>query len=266
MASPSVGEIGRQLGRLFSAGSAVGFTDGELIERFTDRRGESVEAAFDSDAIEHDELHALLHDEVNRLPAIKMAAAALSLILMTAGLGSVLRELLAAAPQRPNPAPVAAARPPSTPVDRFGDPLPKSARAGDGPFQRGHFCRVAGPLHPRWQISGHSQWEPCRTRLGRSHRTDRAYHRQSREPVPRDRDFCQRRGDGDDRRSPWWPPALGPCLGPRASAMARDEGSDLPSSDLLSRRIDPRLDHTREDEHMAANAGRDPYVGCRPRH
>lgn len=59
---------------------------------------------------------------------VKMAAAGLSLILMTAGLGSVLRDALAA-PQEPNPAPVAVARPPSTPVDRFGDPLPRYARA-----------------------------------------------------------------------------------------------------------------------------------------
>ncbi len=53
MASPSAGEIGRQLGRLFSAGSAVGLTDGELIERFTDRRGESVEAAFETILARH---------------------------------------------------------------------------------------------------------------------------------------------------------------------------------------------------------------------
>jgi RNA polymerase sigma factor (sigma-70 family) len=53
MASPSAGEIGRQLGRLFSAGSAVGLTDGELIERFTDRRGESVEAAFETILTRH---------------------------------------------------------------------------------------------------------------------------------------------------------------------------------------------------------------------
>ncbi len=72
---------------------------------------------------------------------VKMAAAALSFILMTAGLGFVVRHALAA-PQRPNPAPVAAARPPSTPVDRFGDPLPKYARARMGTvrFNEGTFC------------------------------------------------------------------------------------------------------------------------------
>ena len=53
MASPSVGEIGRQLGRLFSAGSAVGLTDGELIERFTDGRGDSAEAAFETILARH---------------------------------------------------------------------------------------------------------------------------------------------------------------------------------------------------------------------
>jgi WD40 repeat protein len=79
-----------------------------------------------------------------RMARVKMAAAALSLILMTAGLGSVLRDALAA-PQRPNPAPVAAARPPSTPVDRFGDPLPKYARARMGTvrFNEGTFVRQA---------------------------------------------------------------------------------------------------------------------------
>ncbi len=72
---------------------------------------------------------------------VKMAAAALPLILMTAGLGFVLRDVLAAPPQRPNPAPVAVAQPPSTPVDRFGDPLPKYARAHMGTvrFNEGTF-------------------------------------------------------------------------------------------------------------------------------
>ncbi|HEV3311244.1 MAG TPA: hypothetical protein VG815_12075, partial [Chloroflexota bacterium] len=75
---------------------------------------------------------------------VKMAAAALSLILMTAGLGPVLRDALAA-PQRPNPGQVAAARPPSTPVDRFADPLPKYARARMGTvrFNEGVFVRQA---------------------------------------------------------------------------------------------------------------------------
>jgi DNA-directed RNA polymerase specialized sigma24 family protein len=53
MASPSAGEIDRRLGRLFSAGSAVGLTDGELIKRFTDRRGEPVEAAFETILARH---------------------------------------------------------------------------------------------------------------------------------------------------------------------------------------------------------------------
>jgi WD40 repeat protein len=75
---------------------------------------------------------------------VKMAAAALSLILMIAGLGSILRDALAA-PQRPNPAPVAAAGPPSPPVDCFGDPLPKYARARMGTvrFNEGAFVRQA---------------------------------------------------------------------------------------------------------------------------
>jgi RNA polymerase sigma factor (sigma-70 family) len=53
MASASSGEIGRQLGRLFSAGSAVGLTDGELIAQFADRRGESAEAAFETILARH---------------------------------------------------------------------------------------------------------------------------------------------------------------------------------------------------------------------
>ncbi len=47
MASASAGNVGRHLGRLFDAGSAVGLTDGELLERFAGRRDESAEAAFE---------------------------------------------------------------------------------------------------------------------------------------------------------------------------------------------------------------------------
>ena len=53
MASASAGDIGRQLGRLFGAGSAVGLTDGELLERFADRRDESAEAAFETILARH---------------------------------------------------------------------------------------------------------------------------------------------------------------------------------------------------------------------
>ena len=48
MASASVGDLGRHLGRLFGAGSAVGLTDGELLERFAHRRDEAAEAAFET--------------------------------------------------------------------------------------------------------------------------------------------------------------------------------------------------------------------------
>ncbi len=47
MASASAGDLGRHLGRLFGAGSAVGLTDGELLERFARRRDEAAEAAFE---------------------------------------------------------------------------------------------------------------------------------------------------------------------------------------------------------------------------
>ncbi len=327
MASASAGDVGRQLGRLFGAGTAVGLTDGELIQRFANRPDESAEAAFEtilarhgamvltvcrqvlgdphaaedafqatflvlvrragslrvrepgslgpwlygvayrialkarqgaarrrarerrvaktavedaSTAIEDGELQAVLHDEVNRLPSkyrapvvlcyfegrshdeaaaalnwpigtvrgrlsrardllrsrltryglspagwigaswiensaraevpaalrdatiaaaiqdtpapaitamvkfmlralvlarVKMAAAALGVVLMAAGVGFVLRGAFASQPPpRPEPAPagIAADRPQPTPVDRFGDPLPKHARARMG--------------------------------------------------------------------------------------------------------------------------------------
>jgi RNA polymerase sigma factor (sigma-70 family) len=48
MASASVGDLGRHLGRLFGAGSAVGLTDGELLERFAHRRDEAASAAFET--------------------------------------------------------------------------------------------------------------------------------------------------------------------------------------------------------------------------
>jgi RNA polymerase sigma factor (sigma-70 family) len=48
MASASVGDLGRHLGRLFGAGSAVGLSDGELLERFARRRDEAAEAAFET--------------------------------------------------------------------------------------------------------------------------------------------------------------------------------------------------------------------------
>ncbi len=48
MASASARENVRLLGRLFGAGSAVGLTDGELLERFALRRDDAAEAAFET--------------------------------------------------------------------------------------------------------------------------------------------------------------------------------------------------------------------------
>ena len=53
MASASAGDVGRHLGQLFGAGSAVGLTDGELIERFAGRRDESAETAFETILARH---------------------------------------------------------------------------------------------------------------------------------------------------------------------------------------------------------------------
>ena len=47
MTRASAGDVGRHLGRLFDAGSAVGLTDGELLERVAQRRDEWAEAAFE---------------------------------------------------------------------------------------------------------------------------------------------------------------------------------------------------------------------------
>ena len=48
MAGASGNSLGRQLGRLFGAGSAVGLTDRELLERFAHRRDEVAEDAFET--------------------------------------------------------------------------------------------------------------------------------------------------------------------------------------------------------------------------
>jgi RNA polymerase sigma factor (sigma-70 family) len=53
MAGLFAGDVGRYLGRLFGAGSAVGLTDGELLERFAYRRDESAEAAFETILARH---------------------------------------------------------------------------------------------------------------------------------------------------------------------------------------------------------------------
>jgi len=56
MASAYSGDVGRHLGRLFGAGSAVGLSDGELLERFAHRRDESAEAAFETILARHGSL------------------------------------------------------------------------------------------------------------------------------------------------------------------------------------------------------------------
>jgi len=48
MASASARELGRHLCRLFDAGTAVGLTDAELLERFALRRDDAAEAAFET--------------------------------------------------------------------------------------------------------------------------------------------------------------------------------------------------------------------------
>ena len=48
MTSSSTGDVGRRLRHLFGAGSAVGLTDGQLLERFTGRGGESDAEARDA--------------------------------------------------------------------------------------------------------------------------------------------------------------------------------------------------------------------------
>jgi RNA polymerase sigma factor (sigma-70 family) len=53
MASVSAGDLGRYLGWLFGAGSAVGLTDCELLERFGNRRDEVAEAAFETILARH---------------------------------------------------------------------------------------------------------------------------------------------------------------------------------------------------------------------
>src|SRR5262249_9792317 len=66
---------------------------------------------------------------------LQMTAAVLAIALLTVGFGLVLGGApVWQPPYRPDPpsAPVAPTRTPLTPVDRFGDPLPKYARARMG--------------------------------------------------------------------------------------------------------------------------------------
>ena len=51
--SASTNDIQRQLRQLFDAGSAVGLTDGQLLERFVARDSESAEAAFETILTRH---------------------------------------------------------------------------------------------------------------------------------------------------------------------------------------------------------------------
>lgn len=53
MASTTAGQLGRNLDRLFGAGSAAGLTDGELIARFKHRTDEAAEAAFETIRARH---------------------------------------------------------------------------------------------------------------------------------------------------------------------------------------------------------------------
>ncbi len=53
MASTSAGDLVLNLGWLFGAGSAVGLTDGELLERFVHRRYEAAETAFETILVRH---------------------------------------------------------------------------------------------------------------------------------------------------------------------------------------------------------------------
>ena len=53
MARTSAGDLGCNLGWLFGAGSAVGLTDGELLERFAHWRDEVAEIAFESILARH---------------------------------------------------------------------------------------------------------------------------------------------------------------------------------------------------------------------
>ncbi len=48
MASASAGDFGRHLSQLFGVGSAVGLTDGELLQRFAHKRDAAAEAAFET--------------------------------------------------------------------------------------------------------------------------------------------------------------------------------------------------------------------------
>ena len=53
MASASAGDVGRHLRQLFGAGSGVGLTDGQLLERFATAGRDSAEAAFETILARH---------------------------------------------------------------------------------------------------------------------------------------------------------------------------------------------------------------------
>jgi hypothetical protein len=53
MANGHVDEVGRQLCRLFGAGSASGLGDGELVQRLVDRGSEAAGSAFETILTRH---------------------------------------------------------------------------------------------------------------------------------------------------------------------------------------------------------------------
>ena len=53
MSSASVEDLGRRFSRLFGAGSSVGLTDRELLERFAHRQDDAAEAAFETLLVRH---------------------------------------------------------------------------------------------------------------------------------------------------------------------------------------------------------------------
>jgi WD40 repeat protein len=161
MATASVEDLGRRFGRLFETGSAVGLSDGELLERFAQRADDAVEAAFETlltppvrlleatvaavirgmpNATARAMANVMLRSLL--LARLTTTIAVLSIVLITTGVGLALRGAPPGQPPRtPDSAAegVASAQNRSALLDLRGDPLPEHARARLGaiPFHEG---------------------------------------------------------------------------------------------------------------------------------